>query len=157
METYVFGVFSVGSCGSSSLKTGLLFDLGLRTVLVEELEELGGGVLVEGVGELRDSGGNLQALVENDLLALKTDVFWPLDEAGEVGGGADVLAYSHHDVIDAVIDPSQRNIPIPKFLGVDSKRGFFAAFLDLLAPNGAAAGFLPDPALALGGWSLRRG
>ena len=39
-----------------------------------------------------------------------------------------------------------------KFLGVASKRGFFFVFWDLLAPNGAAAGFFPDPGLALGGW-----
>jgi hypothetical protein len=48
------------------------------------------------------------------------------------------------------------HIPIPKFLGVDSKRGFFLALVALLAPKGAAAGFFPDPGLALGGWSLRR-
>jgi len=47
-------------------------------------------------------------------------------------------------------------IPIPKFLASAWKRGFFFDLVVLLAPNGAAAGFLPDPGLALGGWSLRR-
>ena len=47
-------------------------------------------------------------------------------------------------------------IPIPKFLGRDSKRGFLTALVVLLTPWGAGAGFLPDPDLALG-WSLRRG
>ena len=59
--------------------------------LVEELEQLRRSVLVEGVRELRDGGGNLQALVQDDLLALEADVLGPLDEAGEVGGGLNVL------------------------------------------------------------------
>ena len=44
--------------------------------------------------------------------------------------------------------------PIPKFLGRDSKRGFFCAF-ELGLAKGAEAGFLPVLE-ALGGWSLRR-
>jgi len=43
--------------GGFSIKTGLLLLLGLGAVLVKELEELGRGVLVEGVGELGDRGG----------------------------------------------------------------------------------------------------
>ena len=46
---------------------------------------------------------------------------------------------------------------MPKFLGRDSKRGFFWTFELVFEPNGAEAGFLPDPFVALGGWSLRRG
>ena len=42
-----------------------------------------------------------------------------------------------------------------KFLGRDSKRGFLTTFELLLAPKGAAAGFLP--VFFFGGWSLRRG
>ena len=45
---------------------------------------------------------------------------------------------------------------MPKFLASGWKRGFFFDLAALLAPKGAAAGFLPDPGLALGGWSLRR-
>jgi hypothetical protein len=44
--------------------------------------------------ELGNGGGNLETLVEDDLLALKADVFGPLDEAGQVGLGTDVLAYN---------------------------------------------------------------
>jgi len=80
-----------GGSGSGG-KTGLLLLLGLGAVLVEELEELGRGVLVESVGELSDGGGNLEALVQDDLLALEADIFGPLDEAGEVTDGLDVLA-----------------------------------------------------------------
>jgi len=43
--------------------------------------------------------------------------------------------------------------PMEKFLGRESKSGFFAALAGLLAPNGAAAGFFPVPFLT-GGWSL---
>jgi hypothetical protein len=44
--------------------------------------------------------------------------------------------------------------PMPKFLGVASKRGFFLALAALLAPKGAAAGFLVP--VFLGAWPLRR-
>lgn len=77
---------------STRLKTSLLLLLGLGAVLVEELEKLRGGVLVESVGELRNSRGNLEALVQDDLLALKADVLRPLDEASQVGLVLYVLA-----------------------------------------------------------------
>lgn len=48
------------------------------------------------------------------------------------------------------------NIPIPKLRALDSKRGFFVDLAALLAEPGAGAGFLPEPGLDLGGWSLRR-
>lgn len=58
-------------------ETFLLLRLGLRAVLVEQLECLGGRVAVECVLELRDGRGNLQSQVEDLLLALQTDVLWP--------------------------------------------------------------------------------
>lgn len=73
-------------------ETLLLLDLGLRAVLVEELESLGSGVLVENLLELGDRRGDLQAEVEDLLLALETDVLGPLDHAREVALGLDVLA-----------------------------------------------------------------
>jgi hypothetical protein len=45
-------------------ETSLLLLGGLGLVLVEELEELGGGVLVEGVRELGDRRGDLDVSVE---------------------------------------------------------------------------------------------
>ena len=68
--------------------------LGLRAVLVQELEQLGSGVLVQGVGELGDSRGDLEALAEDDLLTLKADILGPLDEAGKVGLVLNVLTYA---------------------------------------------------------------
>ena len=53
-------------------------------VLVQELEKLRRSVLVESAGELRDGRGDLQALAEDNLLALEADIFVPLHEAGEV-------------------------------------------------------------------------
>lgn len=43
--------------------------------------------------ELRDGRGDLEALVQDDLLALQADILRPLHEAGEVGLRLDVLAY----------------------------------------------------------------
>lgn len=79
--------------GSGLLKkTLLLLGLGLGAVLVEELEGLGSRVLVEDVLELGDRRGNLEAEVEDLLLALETDVLGPLHHARQVAAGLDVLA-----------------------------------------------------------------
>lgn len=78
--------------GSLAVQTLLLLGLGLRAVLVEELEGLGSGVAVQSVLELGDRGGNLEAEVQDLLLALQTDVLGPLDKAAEVALGLDVLA-----------------------------------------------------------------
>ena len=66
--------------------------LSLGAVLVQELEQLRGSVLVEGVRELGDGRRDLQALGEDDLLALQADIFGPLHEASEVLLGLNVLA-----------------------------------------------------------------
>jgi hypothetical protein len=49
-------------------------------------------VAVEDMLELSDGRRNLQAEVEDLLLALETDVLRPPHHAGEVTGGLDVLA-----------------------------------------------------------------
>lgn len=77
--------------GGLLVETLLLLSLGLGAVLVEEFEGLSGGVAVEDVLELSDRGGDLQAEVEDLLLALKADIFGPLHHAGEVAAGLDVL------------------------------------------------------------------
>ena len=81
--------------GGSFLEQALLLlGFGFRLVFVEEFEGLGGGVAVEGVGELRDCGRDFETEVENLLLALQADVFRPLDHAREVATWLDVLAYA---------------------------------------------------------------
>ena len=81
METFApggshlsLGLLLLSGSLRDSIETSLLLLLGLGAVLVQELEQLGSSVLVEGVGELRDGRGDLEALVEDDLLALKADV-----------------------------------------------------------------------------------
>jgi hypothetical protein len=103
-------LLALGDGGSLLGQTLLLLDLGLRAVLVEELESLGGDynvlammrlhipcmcmltVAVSNVLELGNRRGDLQAEVEDLLLALKTDVRGPPDHAAEVALGLDVLA-----------------------------------------------------------------
>lgn len=70
----------------------LLLGLGLRAVLVKELESLGGSVAVQNVLELGDSWRDLQAHVDDLALALKADILGPLHHTGEVSLGLDVLA-----------------------------------------------------------------
>jgi len=74
-------ILALGSGSGRGLETSLLLNLGLRTILVEQLEQLSGRVLVQSVRELGNGRGNLEALVKDDLLALKANVFRPLDEA----------------------------------------------------------------------------
>lgn len=54
------GLVTLGGLGLSLFEeTSLLLLGGLGLVLVQELEELGGSVLVQGVGELGNRRGNL--------------------------------------------------------------------------------------------------
>lgn len=131
---------------SSDPQPLLLLLLGLWLVLVGEFEELGRGVLVEGVGELGDRGGDLETLVEDDLLSLEANVCWPLDEAGHVLFGLHILAWGTREVFEKkeIKNKLHGNAPMPKFLGVASKRGFLVTLLDLEALKGAGAGFFPD-------------
>lgn len=77
--------------GSLLEQTLLLLGLGLRAVLVQKLECLGSGVLVEDVLELRDRRRHLEAHVEDLLLALEADILRPLHHAGDIALGLDVL------------------------------------------------------------------
>ena len=85
-------LLALSNGGGLLVQTLLLLGLGLWSVLVEELEGLGGSVAVEGVGELGNRRRDLEAHVQDLLLALKADVLGPLDEAGEVALGLDILA-----------------------------------------------------------------
>ena len=61
--------------------------------LIEQLEELSSGILIQGVGELGNGRGDLQAALKDDLLPLKTNILRPLYEPGEVRSGLNVLAW----------------------------------------------------------------
>ena len=86
-------VFVSSSSSSSSLKTGLLLLGSFGTVLVEEFEQLRSRVLVKSVRELSNSRWDLETLVEDNFLALETNVFRPLDETSQVGRRTDVLTW----------------------------------------------------------------
>lgn len=88
--------------GGLGVETLLLLDLGLGTVLVEELEGLGSGVAVQGVLELSNGRRDLETEVQDLLLALQTDILGPLDETAEVALGLDVLANA--EVAGALLD-----------------------------------------------------
>lgn len=93
-------------------ETLLLLGLGLRAVLVEELESLGGGVLVQDVLELGERRGDLQAHAEDLLLALETDILGPLHHAREVAAGLDVLADT--EVTAALLEERVLHVGTPK-------------------------------------------
>lgn len=77
--------------GGSSGQTLLLLDAGLGAVLVDELEQLGGSVLVKDLGELVQCWGDLETLVQDLALALEANVFGPLDVTREILDGLDIL------------------------------------------------------------------
>ena len=87
------GVLIGNSSSSSSLETGLLLLRRLWTVFVKKFEQLGSRVLVKSMGELSNGGWDLETLVEDDFLALETNVFRPLDETSQVCLGTNVLTW----------------------------------------------------------------
>lgn len=129
--------------GRTLVQARLLLLLRLALVLLREAEERGRRVLVKNVGELGDRGRRLEALVKDDLLALETDVFRPLDEAGQVGRVTDRLACNTELSSARRPGPRRRirHAPIPNDLGRASNRGFEVFLPDLAAP-GALATFL---------------
>jgi len=74
----------VGLGGSGLLSLLLASSSGEGAVGVEELEDGSGLVLGEGVGELVDNGGDLEALVKDGALPLEADVARPLDKPSKV-------------------------------------------------------------------------
>jgi hypothetical protein len=94
-------------------KTLLLLSLGLRAVLVEDLEGLRGQVAVGDVLELSNRRWDLQAHVENFLLALEADVSRPLDHAPDIALGLNVLA----DSIVARLEMHCQSESLPTALG----------------------------------------
>lgn len=85
-------LLAFGNSGGLLKKTLFLLDFRLRTVLVQKLESLSSGIAVQGVVELSERRGNFEAEVQDLLLALKTDIFGPLDETRQIALGLDILA-----------------------------------------------------------------
>jgi hypothetical protein len=90
-ELKVHGLGALGDLLLGVLEeAGLLLLLGLGLVLTEELEELGGLVGINGVGELVDGWWDLEAVEQDALLSLDAHVLGPSDETGEVLGLHDI-------------------------------------------------------------------
>ena len=68
------------------LEPRLVLLLGLRAILLEELEDLDGGRLVERVVELVHGRRDLEPLHEDATLPLDADILRPLDAGGGVSG-----------------------------------------------------------------------
>jgi len=84
---------------------------------------LSGSVLVESVGELSNCRWDLEALVEDDLLTLKTNVLRPFDEAGQVSLGTNILADT-------------------EVLGIRLEEGILLGFCGLAGTEGGSSGLL---------------
>lgn len=77
---------------SGRLQTVLLGQLGFGPVLFKQLEQLDGGLLVRGLGELVYGWWHLQTLLKHGLVALNADVLGPTHKPGQVTAGLNVLA-----------------------------------------------------------------
>lgn len=77
---------------SLRLQARALLQLRLRAVLLEHLEELDGGLLVQRLRELVDWWRDLQALLQDGLVALDADVLRPSHESRQIALGLNVLA-----------------------------------------------------------------
>lgn len=89
---HVLLLLALGDGGGLLGETLLLLGGGLRSVLVEQLEGLGGGVLVQRVLELGDGRWDLEPALQDLLLSLQEHVVGPLDESSHVALWLDVLA-----------------------------------------------------------------
>jgi len=74
------------------LEAGSLLELGFGTILLQDLEQLDGGLLVQCLGELVDWWRDLQALLQDSLVALDANVLGPSDETRQVTFWLDALA-----------------------------------------------------------------
>jgi len=83
---------SLGLGVSELGKALFLLELGLGAVLVEQAEQLKGLVLGQHSAELSKCGGHLKTLLKDSLLSLDPYALGPLNEAGEVTLGEDVIA-----------------------------------------------------------------
>jgi len=91
-ELDVEGLVSLGSglVGGNSGETFLLGLTGLRAIFGKQFKELSGLVAFESTVELCDGWRDLQALEQDALLTLNTDVLGPSNEAGQISLRLDV-------------------------------------------------------------------
>ena len=85
-------------------------------------------VLIDGLRELVECGGNLESLKKNSLLTLDADVLGPLDEAGEISLGLDVTTDSK--VTSILLEERALNL-LGATLGATALNDFLANLLYL--------------------------
>ena len=66
----------------------------LRCVLLQQLEEDVGLILIQGSGELCNCWGDLDPSEQDSFLPLEGDVLGPLDKSGKISCGLDTISYS---------------------------------------------------------------
>jgi len=113
------------------LETGLLLLRRLGSVFVKKFKQLGSRVFVKSMRELSDGGWDLETLVEDDFLALETNVFRPLDKASQVCLRTNVLTYT-------------------KVLGVGLEERVLLCLGSLAGTKGSSSGFLTGSRLGFG-------
>lgn len=109
-------------------------------ILVEKLEQLGGCVLVQGVRELRNGGRHLETLAKDDFLTLEANVFGPLDEAGQVGLGTNVLTCT--PINDATHQRRDERHTNTKVTGPGLEEGVFRGLDSFVGRARCGGGFL---------------
>jgi len=131
------GTLGGGICLALGLSLGSLLQsllpglLSLRPVLVQQLEQLGGCLLVQGGLELLNWRRNLQTGLKDSLLSLQTDILGPSDKSGEISLGLDILADSK--VLGSLFEKGVHNSLGDDFLdGEGGGRDLFASLLSLL-------------------------
>ncbi len=62
----------------------LLGSLVLRSVLEQHLEEREGSILVQGLREAVEGGGDLEPLIQDAPLPLNSDILWPFHEPMDI-------------------------------------------------------------------------
>lgn len=85
-------ILALGLSLGDLLQAQLLGQRRLGAVLLQQLEQLHGGGLVQSLAELVDWWWDLQALLEHSLLTLHPDVFGPANETGQIALGLHILA-----------------------------------------------------------------
>lgn len=90
--------------------------------------------------ELRDGRRHLETLAKDNFLTLETNVFGPLDEAGQVGLGTNVLT-CNADVKDPVIKTCWRHTDA-KVTGPGLEQRVFSGLGSLAGRARCGSGFL---------------
>merc|ERR1719494_1206403 len=79
---------------SSSTQSQFLLSFGFWSVFVHQLEQLDCCLLVQGLRELVDTWRHLKSVLQNPLLSLKADVFWPPHKSRQVPLWLNIGTYS---------------------------------------------------------------